>query len=333
MDHPEVLHECAERVRIVAVNHASVTLHGARSQEELLAGLPQTFTQSSYDVFREELIACAMGKHEMTSEAVVQTIDGEPRNVLIKIFIDPHTPEWANTYVSIVDLTQQKQTEAVIRDALHEKEVLLREIHHRVKNNFQVIVSLLKLQARHLDEPELKAAFQESVNRVHTMAMVHERLYGDGDLATVEGGDYLRAIVADLKRLFGGGARITTRVEADPAPLAVDTAIPCGLIVNELVSNAFKHAFPAGRRGEVQVELRRRAGDDAETRYRLTVRDDGVGIDPALSLEEVESVGLRLVATLAENQLGGTVEFQRNKGTSFSMDFTVPAGGDLDDSA
>jgi len=143
----------------------------------------------------------------------------------------------------------------------------------------------------------------------------------------VEGGDYLRAIVADLKRLFGGGARITTRVEADPAPLAVDTAIPCGLIVNELVSNAFKHAFPERRVGEIRVALRHTKGDSNGSHYRLTVRDDGVGIDPALSLEEVESVGLRLVATLAENQLGGALEVQRDHGTSFSIEFTVPPGG------
>lgn len=326
-DHREVVRECAGLVRVVAVNHAAVALHRATSQEELLAGLPKTFTKSSYEVFREELIACAMGETEMANEAVVQTVDGELRHVLINIFIDPHTPAWSNAYVSIVDLTRQKQIEAAIRDALREKDALLREIHHRVKNNFQVIVSLLKLQSRGIDDPELKAAFQESVNRVHTMAMVHERLYGEGDLATVEGGDYLQAIVTDLKRLFGGGARITTRVEADPAPMAVDTAIPCGLIVNELVSNCFKHAFPGRRSGSIQVELCRMKGDSRGSHYRLTVRDDGVGIDPALALDKVESVGLRLVTTLAEKQLGGSVEFERDHGTSFRIGFTVPPGG------
>jgi len=327
IDHPEVVRECAGLVRVVAVNHAAVALHGATSQQELLAGLPRTFTKSSYEVFREELVTCALGKTEMAGEAVVQTVDGELRHVLIKVFIDPHTPEWSNAYVSIVDLTQQKETEKELRHALREKEALLREIHHRVKNNFQVIVSLLKLQSRHLDDPELKTAFQESVNRVHTMAMVHERLYGEGDLATVEGGDYLQAIVTDLKRIFGGGSRITARVDADPAPLAVDTSIPCGLIVNELVSNCFKHAFPERRTGEIRVALRRTKGDSNGSHYRLTVSDDGVGIDPALSLKDVESVGLRLVTTLTENQLGGSLELQRNHGTSFSIEFTVLPGG------
>ncbi len=460
LDHPEVVRECAGLVRVVAVNHAAVALHRASSQEELLAGLPKTFTKSSYEVFREELVTCAAGKTEMEGEAVVQTVDGEVRHVLIKVFIDPHTPEWSNAYVSIVDLTPQKkmeaeirdsehryrtlvestaailwefdllagrftyvspqattllgyppeawtdldswaamihpddragavdhcatairrgqdhaleyravtatgetvwlrdvvtlileggrpvrakgvmfdisenkQTEAVVRDALREKEVLLREIHHRVKNNFQVIVSLLKLQSRHIDDPKLKAAFEESVTRVHTMAMVHERLYGEGNLATVDGGDYLQAIVTDLQRLFGRGARITTRVETDPAPLAVDTAIPCGLIANELVSNCFKHAFPGGRTGEIRVALRRTKGDSNGSHYRLTVRDDGIGIDPALSLAEVKSVGLRLVTTLTENQLGGSVELRRDHGTSFSIEFTVPSEGDPHDRA
>ena len=328
-DHPEIVRECAELVRVIAVNHAAVTLHGATSRDDLLAGLPKTFTKSSYEVFREELITCAEGKKEMAAEAVVQTVGGELRHVLIRVFIDPHTPEWSNAYVSIVDLTRQKENEAKIRNALRDKEVLLREVHHRVKNNFQVIVSLLKLQSRHLDDPALRAVFDESVQRVHTMAMVHERLYGDGDLTTVEGGDYLRAIVTDLKRLYGGG-RVIARVQADPAPLAVDTAIPCGLIVNELVSNAFKYAFPAGRAGTVQVELRHNTGQDRRDHYRLTVSDDGVGIDPTRPYDEVVGVGLRLVTTLAEHQLGGTVELLREPETSFTIDFTTPAGGERD---
>ncbi len=327
-DHPEVVRECTELVRVVNVNQAAVTLHGAASREELLRGLPRTFTKSSYEVFREELIAAAMGETTMAGEAMVQTVGGRPLHVLIKVFIDPHTPDWSNAYVAIIDLTERKQMEEAIYNALREKEALLREVHHRVKNNFQVITSLLMLQSRHIDDPHLRAVFQESVNRVHTMAMVHERLYQRGDLTTLEAGDYLRAIVADLKSLFGDGSRIATRVEADPIPLAADTAIPCGLIVNELVSNAFKHAFPDGRGGEIRVAFHRLEGEDSGTRYHLTVSDDGVGIDPDLSIEGVESVGLRLVTTLAARQLGGRVAVHHDVGTSFTIDFIVPARGE-----
>ena len=175
--------------------------------------------------------------------------------------------------------TAKEQIEAQagrLRDSLQEKEVLLREVHHRVKNNLQVITSLLQLQSQQVDEAETRVLFQECRSRVRSMAMIHERLYRAGDLARLDFARYIEGIAAELARSYNARRRgVELAVEAEPGPLGVDQAISCGLIVNELVSNAFKHAFPEGRRGRVTVRFRTLNGV-----CHLAVEDDGAGLPP-----------------------------------------------------
>jgi PAS domain S-box-containing protein len=198
--------------------------------------------------------------------------------------------------------------------ALREREVLLREIHHRVKNNLQIISSLLNLQARHLDERGRELAL-EAQSRVRSIALVHEKLYESKNLAEVD----FRSYVADLMRSIehaAGNSNIVVRTRVEPVHMAVNHAIACGLIINELVTNAFKHAFSDGRSGQVQVTLCR----DACGRLELGVSDDGCGIAEDVDVDKPLSLGLELVRTLAR-QLGSDLEVGRDGGARFVIRF------------
>jgi PAS domain S-box-containing protein len=217
----------------------------------------------------------------------------------------------------------RKRSEAQIRAQLEEKDVLLKEVHHRVKNNMQVISSLLNLQSRHVNDPGVLEMFRESQRRIRSMALVHERLYQSSDLSRVEFSQYLRNLATHLFHSYqADSSRIRLRIDAEQVCLNINTAIPCGLIVNELVSNALKHAFPEGRAGELRIDLRRMAGDG----YALEVRDDGVGFPVGLDFRKTETLGMQIVNTLVE-QISGRLNFDCQRGTAFRLEFNeLPRG-------
>lgn len=216
------------------------------------------------------------------------------------------------------DVTLRRQAAAELVASLRDKEVLLKEIHHRVKNNLQVISSLLNLQSRAVTDPDALELLRDSQSRVRSMALVHEKLYGSSDLARIDFAEYAQSLTAQLLRTYAQQAdSVALHIQADGCWLDIDTAVPCGLILNELVSNALKHAFPGGRPGEIRVALRQ-AGLG---RFVLQVDDDGVGLPPDLDIDHSPSLGLQLVHTLAD-QIGGALSVDRMAGTSFRLAFT-----------
>jgi PAS domain S-box-containing protein len=218
------------------------------------------------------------------------------------------------------DITQRKESEELIKASLREKEVLLKEIHHRVKNNLQVVSSLVRLQADGLDDPRLRDLFRDIHDRVQSMALVHERLYRSESLAEVDFGDYARSLLSHLWRSQGASAaRIQLKLDLDPVSLSVETAVPCGLILNELAGNAFKHAFAGRAAGGVTVSLH----TEPDGRVRLCVGDDGAGLPQGLDWRQARSLGLRLVQMLA-TQINGAVEMRSGAGTEFAVTFTPP---------
>ncbi len=233
------------------------------------------------------------------------------------------TPEIRNGEVVNVigfgrDVTERKRAEDQVRASLREKEVLLKEIHHRVKNNLQVMSSLLYLQSKNIKDIETLEMFQDSQSRVRSMALVHEKLYQSQDLARIDFAEYVRSLASYLFRSYGVNTNvIRLKINVDDVFLGVDAAIPCGLIVNELVSNSLKHAFPGGRRGEIRIEFY--SEDDGQ--YALMVSDDGVGFPEDLDFRDTGSLGLQLVHTLIE-QVGGIIELDRSDGTKFKITFT-----------
>ena len=223
--------------------------------------------------------------------------------------------------VSSADLEQRVNERTFELSAtLNEREVLLQEIHHRVKNNLQVISSLMNLQLRSITDPPTRAALQEAQSRVKAISLIHEMLYQSSDYANVPFSEYARKLTANVFDVVGvAPGCVSLDLAIDDVALAVNKAIPCGLILNELITNALKHGFPNGRRGKVRVALGKL---DAE-RLQLSVTDDGVGIPAGLDIRKTKSLGMHLIHTLAE-QLGAELEIAREPGTT--MRFTFAAG-------
>jgi two-component sensor histidine kinase len=216
-------------------------------------------------------------------------------------------------------LVQRQRSQANLRRSLEEKEILLKEVHHRVKNNLQIISSLLSLQLGQVSDAALGEILRESQNRIRSMALIHERLYRSGDLSRVDFGYYVRNLTSHLGRTYAGaGGPAAVRVDIGSILLGVDLAIPCGLIVNELVTNAFRHAFVDGRTGKVDIVMTQN-----EMVYRLTVRDNGVGLPGGFDLHKTTSLGLQLVQTLTD-QIDGVLEIQNAGGAEFSIVFKAP---------
>lgn len=214
------------------------------------------------------------------------------------------------------DVTSHAFTEERLRAALREKEVLLEEVHHRVKNNLQVITSLLGLQARSIKDSATRIKFDESRYRIQAMAILHEILDESSSLAEIDFADYVQRLVAHLVRSYGAIGRIRTRLLLDPLSCHRDVALPCGLIVNEVLSNALKYAFPGGKPGEVQIELRREAGG----KVHLLIADNGIGLPRGCDWETSPTLGLRLVRTLAR-QIEANMQVTGGNGTAFSIAF------------
>ncbi len=221
------------------------------------------------------------------------------------------------------DITERKTAEKAVAESLHEKEVLLREIHHRVKNNLQVISSLLKLHAEQITDPVARAVFQDSQERVRSIALLHDKLYQSGNLRGVDVGHYVETLVQTLLRAHGPAAAVTkVRIDANGIFLPVGAALPCGLILNELVTNSLKHAFAPEQVGSREIQVRMVVeGDDIE----LAVEDNGVGLPSGFDLDGGGTLGMHLVRMFAR-QLGGKVEFSRAAGTRWSVRFPRRAG-------
>jgi len=223
------------------------------------------------------------------------------------------------TVGALVDITDRRQAVEALRDSLREKEILLREVHHRVKNNLQIIASLLHFQAKQVKHPDDLAAFADGRNRLRSMILVHEKLYQSPDLSRVDLGNYLRALVRDLHHSYlNSGGSIDIRVAMEPIALPIESALPCGMIVCELLTNVFKYAFPEGRRGTVSVSLGLSNG-----LIRLSVNDDGVGLPATFDVNAGASFGWQLIRNLIA-QLGGTANIARRDGTQVEVTFPRP---------
>ncbi len=221
----------------------------------------------------------------------------------------------------IRDITGRKELAEKINTSLKEKEVLLKEIHHRVKNNLQVISSLMYLQAKNAKDTAMAGIFKDCESRIRSMALVHERLYQSKSMAEIDFAEYVRSLAGYLVQSYGGGhglIRLTTHI--DNIFLNVNTAIPCGLIISELVSNALKHAYPDGNQGEIVISFTQ---NEAGT-YTQTVRDYGAGLPENLDFQNTDTLGLRLVNILAK-QLNGSLTYSGKNGACFVLTFNDPA--------
>jgi PAS domain S-box-containing protein len=334
------------RGRIVLVNAEAEKLFGY-GREELLDRPVDVLVPERLRAPQAELRASILSGAPSCAKGAARELfalrkDGT--EVPIEIQLNPlDTAEGRFVIGSVVDASERRRSEREREELLHElrtlnaelerrvegrtaellatlreREVLLQEVHHRVKNNLQVISSLINMQLRTLGDDASRTALLDCRTRVQAIALIHEKLYQSSNYAEVSFSAYARGLAADVFQATGvSPEKVTLRLEVEEVALAVDKAIPCGLILNELMTNALKHAFPDGRRGTIRVELARAEGGG----LRLAVADDGVGLAPGVDVRDSPSLGLQLVTMLAK-QVDGELEVETSRGTFFRL--TVP---------
>lgn len=304
--------------RIILVSHRTLELYGFDTQDEVLGKSALEFIAPEDHPKARENIQKTLG------DEVVQNVEytflrkdhsrfiGELNATLIR---DAGGKPLG--FIAITrDITDRKKSEEQIKASLREKEILLREVHHRVKNNLQIISSLLNLQSEHIKDEQYAEMLEDSQNRIRSMALIHETLYQSGNLAHIDFDEYISNLVHALVRSYKVADRIAVIIEVEDVSVGIDAAVSCGLIINELVSNALKHAFPDGRKGKVKIVLR-----SSNSVVELTVSDNGVGIPEGIDFRTTESLGLDLVLTLAEEQLHGEITLDKRGGTTFFITF------------
>jgi PAS domain S-box-containing protein len=316
----EAVVTAATKVRILAVNRRGLELFEADNEEQLLTRFVDTLDTEGYGTFRLELQALLDGRPSFHAEVVRRTMKGRRRDISLRLMALPgYEGTWTRIVVSMVDITAAKEADQQVRDALRQQEVLLKEIHHRVKNNLAVISSLFYLESTYARDRQTIEVFEESQRRVRSMALVHETLYGSKNLAEIDFGQYAATLAGELLAAYRTRGDVKLETHAESLKVSLDLAIPCGLILNELISNALKHAFPDGRSGVIALTLRAEKNGDCV----LQVTDNGAGLPDHLYPDAHRSLGLRLIRSLVR-QIRGSFDFvPRPQGTEARLIFAL----------
>ena len=347
--------EAAPTGMIMTDNQGQITVVNTRAEqlfgyerEELVGKTIELLIPHHLRQNHRELRSGFLRRPEFRSMGLRQELHGlrkDGTTVPVEIGLNPlHTPQGTGVLCSVVDMTQRKRAEqerdnllgelqqlncvleqrveertAALAATLQEREVLLQEVHHRVKNNLSVIVSLMEMQARLLQSVEGRSALNDCQGRVRAIALIHEKLYQSRNYADVPFAEYLRGLAGDIFNAIGvSPSMVTLALTVEDAAVSMEQAIPCGLVLNELVTNALKHAFPGGRRGSIRVEF----GPGGAGRMHLTVADDGVGLPPGFDPRGAKSLGWRLVMMLTK-QLNGRLTVGGERGTTVELEFAM----------
>ncbi|MGB9978104.1 histidine kinase dimerization/phosphoacceptor domain -containing protein [Methanobacterium sp.] len=298
-------------IKYIEVNNAGINRLGY-NREELL-------TMGPLDIDEGSKTRKNIEKLIKTGSAQFETIHVTKDGKRIAVEVNVQFIEYAGKQVALEisrDISKRKKAENDLKNSLKEKELLLMEIHHRVKNNLQVISSLLDIQANYVEDKEAINVLQESKNRVRSMAMIHGMLYQSHDLASINFSNYIKNLIQDLLHSYGANSDIKLIVDAKQVFLNIETAIPCGLILSELVSNSLKYAFPDDNGGEILISV-----NSYNDEFELIISDNGIGFPENLDFKDLnKSLGLRLVNSLVE-QLDGSIELDKSEGTKFIIKF------------
>jgi PAS domain S-box-containing protein len=308
---------------ILFSNSAAAALHGAEAPEALIGrGLPD-YIHPDHHQWYQEVLRNIVEKQKPGAFTPIKLVSLDGKITHVEWASVPTTYKGAPAILSVGrDITEVKRAEERLTAGLLEKEVLLREIHHRVKNNLQVVSSLLRLQSRFACDAVSREALAASEQRLYSMACVHENLYRSADLARIDFSRYVSNLASHLMASHGVTDEISLEEHMDPVELGVDIAIPCGLIANELISNSLRHAFPQGRTGAVKIELKK-TGSSA---FDLTVRDNGIGLPSEMDFNSSPSFGSRLVQSLIR-QVNGQMVINGSGGTEFRVSFPETGNG------
>ena len=301
------------------INERWQKITGLTLEEALGKGWVQSLHPDDRNRISEEWYQAVREHRPFKSEYRFLNRDGTTTWVLGQAIIERTNSERVANYIgTITDITERKHAEEQLKESLREKEILLREIHHRVKNNMQVISSLLMLQEELSEDEKVIEMLKDSQNRIISMALIHEKLYRSENFSRIDLKEYIDDLVSGLFQSYGiSEDKVALNINAENVLLGIDSAIPCGLIINELVSNSLKHAFPEYESGEINILIHSTDEDMIE----LSIGDNGIGIPEDLDFRKTESLGLRIVNVLVDNQLHGEITLNRARGTEFKIQF------------
>ncbi len=337
VDDNETIRQLYRRILEKHVNHLYIAENGSHGLELYLKHKP--------DLVITDMVMPVMNGLEMVKE--IKKIAPEAKFVVMSAYSEKDSfiesihlgvdgylmkPVEAKKLLSLIDefagITLMKweleakekkrqEAEEYLKKSLAEKDVLLREVHHRVKNNMQIISSILSMQSRNIDDPKLKEVLQESQNRIHSMALIHENLYNHKNLANIMFSTYIKSLAGNIARTYSNQqANIHFDYQIDDAYLPMDLAIPCGLIINELISNSFKYAFVNRNEGIISIHFEATGND----MFLLTVADNGVGISSDVNILKTKSLGMKILHRLVQ-QIDGELTSDFSNGTKFIIQF------------
>ena len=315
---PDYCYMISPEGRILNINTSALAVLGYKKEDVIGKPLLKTiYAPSSVEKARKLFMKWKKTGKLRNEELNIITKADEERTVLLNV--DAVISEDGKVLHSIsvqTDITERKRAEEQMKASLKEKKVLLQEIHHRVKNNMQIISSILNLQSGVIKNKRALELFKSSQSRIKSMALIHEKLYKSKDFTRIDFSKYVQSLSNDLFRVYGINQDVVKlNIDIKDVLLNINTAIPCGLIINELISNSLKHAFPDGRKGKIKIAMSSLNNNEME----LTVSDNGIGIPEEVDIRGTKSLGLHLITILAEDQLQGELKLDKTKGTKFHM--------------
>lgn len=318
---PDAVTVCDLDGRITYVSRQTLRLHGYEHENELLG-------KSAFDLIEARDRAKAMLNLQRTlkeglvknEEYILVRKDGSAFYGELNAAVIKDSSDRPKMFIATTrDITERKRVDRTLRKSVKDKELLLQEIHHRVKNNLQVISSLLDMTGMRVEDQASLFLIQDARAKIQTMTFIHSQLYRSERFDRIEMGIHIRQLIQYLSFLFARNKNIRSFVDIDSVFLPLTQAIPCALVLNELISNAFKHAFKQNTEGTIEVSMKISQGN----RVFIVVRDDGIGIDKRINIHETNSLGLKLVRNLVQKQLNGRIRLKCDRFTEFHIDFEV----------
>lgn len=317
--HPEEIQNCFNKIIILNVNQSAVELNEAKSKEQLLSSYKNFFDHNTNEYMVKQFVAISNNETKCSFEAKLVTFNKNIRNVLFKwTVVKGYEENYGRIFLTTKDLTEKiVHDNIMLQTSNREKEVLLKEVHHRVKNNLQIVTSLLNLQSYAINDPLNKDIFDVSLNRIKSMAAVHEMLYKSNDFSKIEYQTYLKTLISDLiNSIKGENHSIEFDLNANNISLNIDTSIPLGLLITELVTNSLKHGIKGDEKGKIYVHLTRK-----EKSILLEIGDNGIGLPKDFVIEDSETLGLQLANSLVEQLNGKCEKDLSQKGAHFKIEF------------
>ena len=317
-DHPEIVDICSQRVKILDINETTLTMFNAKSKDVLLKNLRSIFTQDSLENFKGQLVQIAHGETEYFGECENKTIDGKVLHVALRWNVAPgYEKDYSRVLVSLIDITERELAERKVHSLLKEKEMLLHEVHHRIKNNMVSIEGLLKLQARRQKNEQVKDALQDAKSRVQSMRVLYDKLYRSDNFKEISLQTYLPPLIKEIVSMFPNRRSVMIKDNIQNIIVSAKLTFSLGILINELITNSMKYAFPDTKGNEIEVNAIQKG-----TLVELSVQDNGLGLPNDFDIHNSTGFGMKLIQILTQ-QMKADINFETDNGTKCTVVFSL----------